>query len=88
MPKSKYELIYKDLKDKIDRKEYQEGTFLPPENTLVQQYDCSRNTIRRAISHLVMEGYVQPRHGKGVRVIQTPHSHSKSMIFMQWAWKV
>ena len=22
MPKSKYELIYKDLKDKIDRKEY------------------------------------------------------------------
>lgn len=71
MPKSKYELIYKDLKDKIDRKEYKEGTFLPPENTLVQQYDCSRNTIRRAISHLVMEGYVQPRHGKGVRVIQT-----------------
>ena len=56
MPKSKYELIYKDLKDKIDRKEYKEGTFLPPENTLVQQYDCSRNTIRRAISHLVMEG--------------------------------
>lgn len=56
MPKSKYELIYKDLKDKIDRKEYKEGIFLPPENTLVQQYDCSRNTIRRAISHLVMEG--------------------------------
>ena len=63
--------IEADLKDKIDRKEYKEGTFLPPENTLVQQYDCSRNTIRRAISHLVMEGYVQPRHGKGVRVIQT-----------------
>ena len=70
MPKSKYELIYKDLKDKIDRKEYKEGTFLPPENTLVQQYDCSRNTIRRAISHLVMEGSVQPRHGTGVRVRQ------------------
>lgn len=49
MPKSKYELIYKDLKDKIDRKEYKEGIFLPPENTLVQQYDCSRNTIRRVI---------------------------------------
>ena len=29
MPKSKYELIYKDLKDKIDRKEYKEGYISP-----------------------------------------------------------
>ena len=49
MPKSKYELIYKDLKDKIDRKEYKEGTFLPPENTLVQ-------TIR------LLTEYNTPRH--------------------------
>ena len=66
MPKSKYEQIYKSLKKRIDSGEYNEGSYLPSENTLIQIYDCSRNTVRRAISHLTMEGYVQPHHGKGV----------------------
>lgn len=71
MPKSKYEQIYKSLKKRIDSGEYNEGSYLPSENTLIQIYDCSRNTVRRAISHLTMEGYVQPHHGKGVRVIHS-----------------
>lgn len=69
MPKSKYDNIYCDLKEKIENKTFLEGTFLPSENSLIQTYECSRNTIRRAVSHLVLEGYVQPQHGKGVRVI-------------------
>ena len=71
MPKSKYEQIYKSLKKRIDSGEYNEGSYLPSENTLIQIYDCSRNTVRRAISHLTMEGYVQPHHGKGVRIIHS-----------------
>ena len=82
MPKSKYETIYNDLKGKIDQNTYPEGSYLPPENTLIQTYDCSRNTIRRAISHLVMEGYVQPHHGKGVRVIHSAPSHSHRYDFL------
>lgn len=69
MPKAIYENIYKELKNKIDHNEYKEGAYLPSESTLIQIYNCSRNTIRRAISHLVLEGYVQPHRGKGVRVI-------------------
>lgn len=82
MAKSKYELIYKELKEKINNNEYKEGTYLPPENTLIQQYDCSRNTVRRAISHLVMDGDVQPRHGKGVRVIRSssPQNHEHDFL--------
>mgnify|MGYP005865877673 FL=1 len=82
MPKSKYDIIYRELKDKIINNEYPEGDYLPPENTLVQIYDCSRNTIRRAISHLVMEGYVQPHHGKGVRVIFSSEIHNHKYDFM------
>lgn len=69
MANSKYEPIYRELKSQIEKNEYPEGSYLPSENILTQIYDCSRNTIRRAISHLVAEGYVQPHHGKGVRVI-------------------
>ena len=46
--------------------------MLPSEHTLIQEYDCSRNTVRRAISELTSEGYVQPMHGKGVRNIYQP----------------
>src|SRR5699024_2914783 len=72
MPKSKYETIYKNLKQKIEEEEYAYQELLPSENQLVQSYNCSRNTIRRAVSRLVMDGYVQTMQGKGVRNIYRP----------------
>ncbi len=72
MPKSKFESIYKDLKCKIEQGEYEYQDFLPSEHTLIEVYDCSRNTVRRAISELATLGYVQSMHGKGVRVIYQP----------------
>lgn len=72
MPKNKYDFIYQDLKKKIESGEYPCQELLPPENTLVGIYDCSRNTVRRAISRLVVDGYVQTLQGKGVRNIYRP----------------
>ena len=69
MPKAKYNYIYKDLKEKIETEVYSYQEMLPSENTLVLEYDCSRNTVRRAISELTADGYVQPMHGRGVRNI-------------------
>lgn len=72
MPKAKYDEIYVDLKQSIERDTYPYGSLLPSENTLITQYSCSRNTIRRALAALGEIGYVQPIHGKGVRVIYRP----------------
>ena len=72
MPKAKYAEIYKDLKRRIETEEYEFQEMLPSENTLIQEYDCSRNTVRRAIADLVTDGYVQSMHGKGVLVIYQP----------------
>lgn len=72
MPKNKYEQIYHDIKDKIETYEYPYQDLLPPEHTLTQIYCCSRNTVRRAISRLVTDGYVQTLQGKGVRNIYRP----------------
>ena len=72
MPKAKYAEIYKDLKTKIETGEYAFQELLPSENTLILTYDCSRNTIRRAVSALVTDGYVQTMQGKGVRNIFKP----------------
>ena len=72
MPKAKYAEIYKDLKRRIETEEFEFQEMLPSENILVQEYDCSRNTVRRAIADLVTDGYVQSMQGKGVLVIYQP----------------
>lgn len=72
MPKSKYEAIYRDLKEKIENNEFACQSLLPSEHVLVQEYNCSRNTVRRAIAQLASDGYVQTLQGKGVRNIYRP----------------
>ena len=76
MPKSIYEDIYKDLKRKIEEDIFKYQELLPSENTLIQTYHCSRNTVRRAIQCLVNDGYVQTVQGKGVRNIYRPNEQS------------
>ena len=66
------EEIYRDLKYHVEQGDYLYSELLPSENNLIGIYDCSRNTIRRAIAGLVGDGYVQAVHGKGVQVIFQP----------------
>lgn len=65
----KYDKIYIDLKHKIEHEEYRYQSHIPPESVLVKEYDCSRNTVRRAVQQLAQEGYVISINGKGVIVI-------------------
>lgn len=80
MAKSKYESIFKDLKSKIESEEYEYQSILPSENTLVGVYDCSRNTVRRALAQLSEIGYVQAINGVGVRVIYQPYDKASFVI--------
>ncbi|MBW3094534.1 trehalose operon repressor [Bifidobacterium sp. 64T4] len=72
MPKAKYEDIYKDLKRRIEQGEFPHQALLPSENALATAYECTRNTVRRALAQLAQDGYVHPIQGKGVRVIFQP----------------
>ena len=72
MPKAKYEGIYHSIKNRIEAQDYPYQSLLPSENTLIEEYACSRNTVRRALAELVADGYVQTMQGRGVRVIYHP----------------
>ncbi len=80
MPKAIYMQIYKVLKERIEREVYEYQEMLPSENTLIQEFNCSRNTIRRAIGELVNDGYVQAMQGKGVRNIYQPSEQNTFVI--------
>ena len=72
MPRQKYEQIYSTLKAQIEAGDYPVGGLLPSENVLVGEFQCSRNTVRRALANLVRDGYVQTRQGWGVCNIYQP----------------
>ena len=80
MPKAKYDEIYLDLKRAVESEAYPYGSLLPSENTLIAQYGCSRNTVRRALAELGEDGCVQPIHGKGVRVIYRPSERASFTV--------
>ena len=70
--KALYDAIFRDIRDNIENGTYPYQSLLPSESQLVQAYGCSHNTLRRALALLRDQGYVQPIHGKGVRVIYQP----------------
>ena len=67
--KARYDAIYREIRDSIEQGVYPYQSFLPSEAELTAAFSCSHNTIRRALGVLREQGYVQPVHGKGVRVI-------------------
>ncbi|KUP04418.1 trehalose operon transcriptional repressor [Bacillus coahuilensis p1.1.43] len=69
MKEVKYQLIFKELADRIKRGEYPPHTKLPSEHELVDTYQTSRETIRKALNLLSQKGYIQKIHRKGSVVL-------------------
>lgn len=61
--------ISEDIREKILSGYYPLDSLIPSENELVEEYDVSKITIRKAIQVLENEGYVNKRSGVGTRVI-------------------
>lgn len=61
----KYYLIKNNIIEKINNEELLPNQLLPSERELIEKYNVSRITIRRAIDELVKEGYAYKIQGKG-----------------------
>ncbi|WP_080875840.1 trehalose operon repressor [Oceanobacillus timonensis] len=67
---NKYVLIYQEMVQKIEKEMVKANEFLPSENELAEQYQTSRETIRKALNLLAQNGYIQKIRGKGSTVIE------------------
>lgn len=61
---SKYKKVYADIKEKIEQNIWQSNQEMPTENELMEIYSYSKDTIRKALSLLEMDGYIQKRQGR------------------------
>ncbi len=68
MEKPIYQVIEKDIKEKINKGELQKGDMIQSENELKEIYHVSRMTVRQALNNLVNEGYLYRHKGKGTFV--------------------
>ena len=65
----KYLNIYNIIVNKIESKEYQSNDKLPSEKELMDQYNVSRDTVRKSLNMLEQNGYIQKTKGKGSFVL-------------------
>ncbi|MEX0904259.1 MAG: GntR family transcriptional regulator [Balneolaceae bacterium] len=60
-----YKQIENFIRDQIGSGKYDDGSYLPREEKLANQFGVSRNTVRQGIANLVNEGVLKRTPGKG-----------------------
>jgi LacI family transcriptional regulator len=63
-----YHQIQEDIRAQIADGVLKTGDRLSPEFDLMQEYGTSRHTVREALKHLELDGYLERRRGKGTYV--------------------
>lgn len=63
-----YKAVYFSIKRAIQDGSYKAGSLLPSEPELEKQFNVSRTTVRKAISLLTTEGYLDVKQGRGTLV--------------------
>jgi GntR family transcriptional regulator len=63
-----YVQMYSIIKEKIERREWANGSQIPTEDELCRTYDVSKATVRNAVAELVRSGYLKKQQGKGTFV--------------------
>lgn len=66
---SKYIEIARELSERITSRKYPADSYLPSENELCQEFDASRDTIRKALNLLAERKRIIKEKGKGSRVL-------------------
>ena len=66
----KYQQLFKQIQKTIQNETYAVGDFLPSEHELMDQYQVSRDTVRKALSLLQEEGVIKKIRGQGSQVVK------------------
>ena len=78
---SKYRKVYNDIKHQINHGVLAPKQELPSESELMKHYGFSKDTIRKALSLLEMDGYIQKQQGRNSIVLE--HNLSTPQILSE-----
>lgn len=69
---AKYKVVCASIQKDIEGGKYTEAGKLPTEDDLIELYQVSRNTVRKAVDLLVKRGVVMPIQGSGIFLRKVP----------------
>lgn len=75
-----YIKVLESLKEKINADVYSVGSALPTEKQLIDEYQVSRITVRKAVDELVKLKLVEKRRGSGTYVLEKQLSHQMNTL--------
>ncbi len=75
-----YMRFHDQLRDELIS--YQIGSNIPSERALCEKYGIDRFNVRKALSLLVEEGYIERKQGSGTRVLRHGPSHNGRVLFL------
>ncbi|MDE7242362.1 MAG: GntR family transcriptional regulator, partial [Oscillospiraceae bacterium] len=81
---NKYQIVADALRSHIQVGKYAAADILPSEFAIAQEYQVSRQTVRRALSILAQDGLIETRQGSGSHIVRTApasaNRHSVAVI--------
>ena len=80
---NKYEKVYNDIKEKIMNNTIKTGEFLKKEDDLAKDYKFSKLTVRKALTMLEAEGYIQKIKGKKSVVMEKKNLENLPLTSIQ-----
>lgn len=78
--KFQYYKVYQLIKEKIEQGAVSPGEKLPTEKELQEQFQVSRDTVRKALGKLEMEGFINRRSALGTFVRQDKSDYELSSL--------
>lgn len=75
-----FHAVRDEVKRRIEARIWPQGTLLPTETELAEEFGCARATVNRALRELAEQGFVERRRKSGTRVKTAPTKHAKIEI--------
>lgn len=72
-----FQIVRDEVKRRIESRIWPQGSLLPTETQLAEEFDCARATVNRALRELAEQGIVERKRKSGTRVKKEPSKHAK-----------
>ena len=71
------QVVRDEVKRRIESRIWPQGSLLPTETQLAEEFNCARATVNRALRELSDQGFVERKRKSGTRVKKEPSKHAK-----------
>lgn len=78
--RTSFHAVRDEVKRRIESRVWPQGTLLPTEAELAEEFGCARATVNRALRELADQGFVERRRKSGTRVKTAPVKQARFEI--------